>query len=188
VGSPRCRRRVEFTVLDHPDEERAAEKRSLIVDLCDARLEDRDTITRLLHDYLHELSNYRERAVGATNSAEYPYLDAYFSEADRHAFLIRHHERVVGFALIRGPKSTGQVWEVAEFYIVPERRRTGVGSAAIRAIWRRFTGDWELQVHRRNTDAVHFWLSCVKKWAIQEPVIEEIESADGHRLQLRFGV
>jgi predicted acetyltransferase len=66
--------------------------------------------------------------------------------------------------LIRGPASTGRAWEVAEFYVVPESRREGVGCAALASIWRRFPGDWELQVHSRNSDAVRFWLSCVKRW------------------------
>ena len=78
------------------------------VDLCEARLEDRDTIARLLNDYFRELAPHRGRAVGPTDAAGYPYLDAYFSEPGRHPFLIRRHESVVGLALIRGPSSTGR--------------------------------------------------------------------------------
>jgi predicted acetyltransferase len=151
-------------------------------------LEDRETIARLLNDYLRELASHRERPVGATDSAEYPYLDGYFSEPGLHPFVIRRQGVVVGFALIRAPKSTGRAWEVAEFYVVPESRREGVGGAALASIWRRFPGDWELQVHRRNDDAVRFWLSCVKRWVNRDPEVEEVEAADGRRLQLRFRV
>jgi hypothetical protein len=45
-----------------------------------------------------------------------------------------------------------------------------------------------LQVHRRNADAVRFWLSCVKRWVNRDPEVEEVEAADGRRLQLRFRV
>jgi hypothetical protein len=105
----------------------------MIVDLGEARLEDREILARMLDDYLHELAAHRERAVGATNSRDYPYLDAYFSESGRHPFLIRQQGSVVGLALIRSPASTGAVWEMAEFY--PEDRcplwrgRVGLGSS-----------------------------------------------------------
>jgi predicted acetyltransferase len=160
----------------------------MIVDLGEARLEDREILARMLDDYLHELAAHRERAVGASNSREYPYLDAYFSESGRHPFLIRQQGSVVGLALIRSPASTGAVWEIAEFYIVPENRRAGVGGVALACIWRRFPGDWELQVHIRNTDALRFWLFCVNKWASRAPEVAEVEAEDGRRLQLRFRV
>jgi hypothetical protein len=75
----------------------------MIVDLGEARLEDREILARMLDDYLHELAAHRERAVGATNSRDYPYLDAYFSESGRHPFLIRQQGSVVGLALISQP-------------------------------------------------------------------------------------
>jgi predicted acetyltransferase len=135
----------------------------MTVTLNDARLEDRDILARLLDDYLHELATHRERPRGATCSRGYLYLDAYFSESGRHPFVMRRHGSVAGFALIRGPESTGRRWEVAEFYVVPGNRGAGVGAAALASIWQRFPGDWELQVHIRNADAIRFWLSCVGK-------------------------
>ena len=83
---------------------------------------DRGLISAMLDDYLRELARHREIPVGAGTATEYPHLDAYFLEPDRRAFLIRHGERVVGFALIRGPASTGRGWEVAEFYVAPGSR------------------------------------------------------------------
>jgi predicted acetyltransferase len=61
----------------------------------------------MLDRYLSELSGHREVPVGATDSASYPYLDAYGSEPGWHAFLIRSGEQAVGFAFIRDPASTG---------------------------------------------------------------------------------
>ena len=167
---------------------RSADDRDIIVELSDARLEDRETIARLLNNYLRELANHRERALGATDAAVYPYWTSISLNRVAIRTVVRRQGDVVGFALIRGPESTGRAWEVAEFYVVPERRRGGIGGAALASIWRRFPGDWELQVHRRNADAVRFWLSCVKRWANREPEVEEVEAADGRRLQLRFSV
>jgi predicted acetyltransferase len=159
------------------------------VELGEAGPEHRGVIAPLLDDYLQELADHRERAVGATDACSYPYLDAYLSEPGRHAFLIRCDGEVVGFALIREPASTGgPVSQVAEFYVTPGRRRLGVGRQAAAAIWRRFPGAWELQVHARNAAAVRFWASCVKSAAQEPPEVSEIHAEDGKRLQFNFHV
>lgn len=160
----------------------------MAVDLDEARLEDRGIIAGLLDDYLCELAAHREDAVGATDSRGYPYLDAYFSEPGRHPFVIRRQGKVVGFALLRDATSTSRVWEVSEFYVTPESRRAGVGREAVVAIWRRFPGAWDLQVHAHNTGAVRFWASCVEVAARQAPRVMEVEAEDGKRLQFTFRV
>jgi predicted acetyltransferase len=165
------------------------ERQEMVIEVGEARPEHRGVITALLDDYLQELAGHRERAVGATNARSYPYLDAYFSEPGRHAFLIRCDGEVVGFALIREPVSTGSpVSQVAEFYVTPGRRRLGVGHAATAAICRRFPGAWELQVHARNAAALRFWASCVRASAQALPVEREIQAEDGKRIQLTFHV
>lgn len=162
--------------------------RAMAVDVSDARLGDRDSIAGLLDDYLQELAQQREVAVGATDSRSYPYLDAYFSESGRRPFLIRREGKLAGFALIRDPTSTGRFWEVAEFFITPTSRRKGVGRDAIELIWRRFPGSWELQVHARNTASLRFWTSCIEASAKGAPQLTEIETEDGKRFQLDFRV
>jgi predicted acetyltransferase len=160
----------------------------MAVDLSEARLGDRDTIADLLDDYLQELAQHREVAVGATDSRSYPYLDGYFSEPGRRAFLIRREGKLAGFALIREPASTGRFWEVAEFFITPASRRMGVGRDALALIWRRFPGSWELQVHARNTAALRFWTSCIEASAQEDPELTEVETVDGKRFQFDFRV
>jgi predicted acetyltransferase len=147
---------------------------------------DRPILIGLLDDYLRELRLHREIAVGATGSHNYPYLDAYFRESGRHAFLLRRDGEVVGFALIRAPESTGGAWQVAEFYVDSQHRRCGIGREAMRSIWKRFPGDWELQIHARNDAAIRFWTFCVKDAAHTEPTITNVNAADGKRLQLNF--
>jgi predicted acetyltransferase len=160
----------------------------MTVDLGRARLGDRRILAALLDDYLHELADHREAAVGATDSRSYPYLDAYFSEPGRHPLLIRREGKVVGFALVRGPASTGRVWEVAEFYVTPASRRVGIGREAVAAIWRQFPGAWELQVHARNTAALRFWTSCIEASSQETPQVTVVEAPDGKRFQFNFRV
>jgi len=146
-------------------------------------------IESMLDDYLGELSNYREVSFGATNSANYRHLDAYRSEAGRHIFLIQHGKHVVGFAFIRDPASTeSAAHQVAEFYIRPDSRRLGIGRSAVLEIWKLFPGRWELQVHKRNTAAIQFWVSCIEAETGDAPQLQEINANDGRRLQFDFHI
>ena len=150
---------------------------------------DADLINSLLDEYLLELGSYRDVPSGATTSASYPYLDAYWSEPGRHAFIIQYGGHSVGFALIRDPTSTkSAVYQLAEFYIKPESRRLGIGRRAVCAILKRFPGQWELQVHTRNSAAVQFWESCIKAVAGELFQRREIQTRDGWRVQFHFSV
>src|SRR5262245_11270895 len=159
------------------------------MELARARRSDAHVIAPLLDDYLRELRAHRDIPVGATDSASYRYLDAYWVEPGRHAFLIRVGGRPIGFAFIREPVSTGStVHQVAEFYVRPESRRQGIGRSAVRAIWSQFPGDWELQVHAQNAAAVHFWKSCAGSAASAAPRVCEVQANDGRRVQFNFRV
>jgi predicted acetyltransferase len=158
-------------------------------DLVEARVDDAGVVAALLDDYLRELVGHREVAVGATDSASYPYLTVYWVEPGRHPFLVRHNGAVVGFALIRGPASLGcSMFQVAEFYIAPESRRLGVGREVVASLWRQFPGAWELQVHARNTAALAFWSSCIEAAVLEPPVVTKVQAADGNRVQFTFHV
>jgi predicted acetyltransferase len=159
------------------------------VELRRAVASDKNLIEALLDDYLRELNTYREAADGAVDSTTYPYLDAYWAEPGRHAFLIVSDGQIVGFVLIRDPDSTQRrVSEVAEFCIERRSRRRGIGRAAASAIWRSFPGDWEIQVYARNSAAVRFWSLCAEAEAREAPSVTEVYSDDGRRLQYNFTV
>jgi ribosomal protein S18 acetylase RimI-like enzyme len=90
----------------------------------------------------------------------YPYFDAYWSEPERLPFLIEDGEQVVGLCLVR-VRDGG--WSIAEFYVVPDRRRGGVGRAAVEAVAglarSAGAGHLEAKVHPDNRQALPFWLS-----------------------------
>lgn len=149
---------------------------------------DRGVLVALLDEYLAELSGHRERPVGATKAKEYRHLDAYFAEPGRHAFFVSVRSEVAGFALIRGPESTGTGWQVAEFYVEPRHRRAGLGRWTMASIWDRFAGTWELQVHATNAPAVAFWEACARASSDGDPSITPLDAPDGRRLQYEFCV
>jgi predicted acetyltransferase len=121
------------------------------VTLRDAQLDDRERLQRLLRQYLFEFDGRTE---------PYPYLDAYWDEPERLPFLIEVDGEVVGLCLIRR-RDVG--WSIAEFFVRADRRRRGVGRAAVEAVAARARSDravyLEAKVHPDNRDALPFWLT-----------------------------
>ena len=119
--------------------------------LRDAQIDDRDRLERLLADYLLEFD-------GRTDP--YRYLDAYWQEPDRSPFLIELDGEIAGVCLIRRRDGA---WSIAEFSVIPEKRREGVGRAAVEALAERARSDGashlEAKVHPDNRGALPFWLA-----------------------------
>ena len=89
----------------------------------------------------------------------YPYLDTYWSEPSRYAYLIRAGGHLAGFVLINDFSHSGLPLDfaIAEFFVVRKHRRGGVGREAARAAIAPRPGQWELTVARANTGALTFW-------------------------------
>jgi predicted acetyltransferase len=125
--------------------------RDASVELRDAGFDDRGQIGQLLAEYLFEFDGRTE---------PYPYLDAYWEEPERPPLLIEVSGDVVGVCLIRRRDSG---WSIAEFSVVPQRRRAGVGRAAVSALAERARLEGalflEAKVHPANQEALPFWLS-----------------------------
>jgi predicted acetyltransferase len=98
----------------------------------------------------------------------YPLLSTYWSEPDRHPFLIRSDGRLAGFALIkRGSEVGGDpgAMDVVEFFVLRGCRRQGVGRAAAFEIFDRFPGRWLVRVLESNASALRFWESAITNYA-----------------------
>lgn len=150
---------------------------------------DRTVIVPMLDQCLAELSRYRKVEVGPSSSEDYPYLEVYWRDPGRHAFLIQQGERYVGFALVRHPDAeNADLHEMAEFFIRADSRRLGIGRRAAISILERLGGRWQLDVQLRNAPGLRFWKSCIADVTGRPPRTREVESADGRRVAFSFGV
>ena len=122
------------------------------VRLREAQPDDRGRVGQLLEDYLFEFDSTTE---------PYPYLDAYWDEPERLPFLIEADDDVVGLCLIR---REAEGWSIAEFSVIPNKRRGGVGRKAVEALAARARSEnvayLEAKVHPDNTGALPFWLAA----------------------------
>ena len=73
--------------------------------------------------------------------------------------MINVGRRLAGFALINAHSHRGVPIDhaVAEFFILRQHRRAGVGRRAAQAMFRRYPGRWELAIAKVNTAAHAFW-------------------------------
>ena len=121
------------------------------VTLREATRDDRERLRGLLAEYLFEFDGRTE---------PYPYLDAYWEEPERLPFLIEVDGEVAGLCLIR--RRDGG-WSIAEFAVLADRRRGGVGRAAVDALAARARSDGaaylEAKIHPDNREALPFWLT-----------------------------
>ena len=121
-------------------------------------------ITEVLPAASHQkplLSSMLERNLSELGAPrKYPYLESYWSDPARYPFLIMSAGQVAGFALVRRLNARNEL-EMAEFYVVPEFRRAGIGRAAAQALFARFPVKWRVSVLDSNTVGGLFWSQVV---------------------------
>jgi predicted acetyltransferase len=118
--------------------------------------------------YLYDLSEFTGSALDVDGRFAYQYLDAYWSEPGRRAFLARISGRPGGFALVNehsvlSPEASG-VRTIAEFFVLRPFRRVGLGSALALDVFRRFPGRWEVRQEHANEPAQFFWRKVIGEY------------------------
>lgn len=138
----------------------------MTVRLVHATPADAERLANLLELYIHDLSAfYPHVELGDDGRFGYPQLPLYWSEPDRRfPFLIRHGDRVTGFALAKrgSPVSRDpEVLDVVEFFVLRQHRRGGIGRAAALQLWQQLPGSWTVRVSEGNLGALDFWSGVV---------------------------
>ncbi|MDQ1080717.1 GNAT family N-acetyltransferase [Pseudoroseomonas cervicalis] len=106
-----------------------------------------------------------------------PWLDSYWAEAGRLPFLLCEGRAVAGFALVNRWSCLGLPLDhaMAEFYVAPAHRRSGLGRWAARWLFAALPGQWEVAA---LPTALPFWRATVPSGATETP--------QPHALVLRF--
>jgi predicted acetyltransferase len=136
---------------------------AMTVTLHPATPDDEPVLRRLLELYRHDFSEVDGADLDERGLFGYPYLDRYWTEPDRSAFLLRVEGRLAGFVLINGHTYTDEGERaVAEFFVVRKYRRRGVGRRAAIAVFERIPGVWEVPVRAANAAAHAFWRAAIE--------------------------
>jgi predicted acetyltransferase len=136
----------------------------LQIALLPAAVSDRAVLENLIQLYLYDLSEITGADVDEHGCFVYPLLDSYWTEAGRHAFLIRIDANPAGFALVNRYSRLLNPFDghaVAEFFIIRKYRRMGIGRSAAIQLFDRFPGRWEVASIATNVPAHAFWRSTI---------------------------
>jgi predicted acetyltransferase/N-acetylglutamate synthase-like GNAT family acetyltransferase len=128
--------------------------------------ENKSVLGNLLQLYRYDFSSDRGYELTEHGTFVYRYLDAYFFEPGRRAWLIRHRGFLAGFALIR--ELPDGCTSMAEFFVVRAHRRSGVGRRAATMVFSARPGEWELGYDVTNEEAAAFWPEVVASVAAGE--------------------
>ncbi|WP_374574162.1 GNAT family N-acetyltransferase [Phenylobacterium sp.] len=124
---------------------------------------DKGVLRPLFDAYQIAYADLTEPARAKGSPCDDPWFDAYWIEPERIPLWILADGERAGFALVNrvSPSGLGCDRAVAEFCVLPEHRRAGVGLAAARALFGRYEGVWELKVHRANAPGLAFWEKAI---------------------------
>jgi predicted acetyltransferase len=144
-----------------------------------ASAEQEPILANLLELYAHDFSEFHNLEIGENGRFGYRSLPLYWSEPDRHPFLVRIDGKLAGLALVkRGSEVSDNdaVWDMAEFFVMRGFRGRGIGTQVAQEVWRQFPEVWEVRVMQENVSAAHFWAGAISRFtgeAIQPDRIEK---------------
>jgi predicted acetyltransferase len=129
------------------------------IDLLPATINDKPVLRNLMELYEYDFSEYENSDVDDHGLYGYRYLDHYWTEPGRYAFLVRVDRRLAGFVLLRDIHDNpgSPTHHMAEFFILKKFRRRGVGREVACRIFDLFPGRWRVAEEKANQCAQLFW-------------------------------
>lgn len=138
-----------------------------MVELIEATEKEKATLENLLEKYSYEFSQWVKIDVGEDGLYGYEWLDCYFTEENRHPYLIKVDGRLAGFVMVSDypevPEETTDFC-LSEFFIMHKYRRHGVGRSAVFQVLDKHRGRWQLKCHPHNTASVFFWNKVINEY------------------------
>ena len=121
----------------------------------------------LLNLYLSELKE----------EPNYHFLNYYWTDKKRIPLKLANGKDWLGFALINDyaiiPTNT---ISIAEFYILPEYRKQGLGRFFANEILKKYNGNWEIRTQISNNQAIQFWDKVVSEILNKNLEINQIKN------------
>jgi predicted acetyltransferase len=138
----------------------------LEIEIHKAAYPDKSILRNLLELCQHDYSEFNGQEIDEHGLFGYSYLDNYWTEPGRHAFLVRAGGRLAGFALVRTlPAENGQsFYSMAEFFILRKYRRRGIGRIVACRLFDRFPGRWQVSQEPGNLPAQAFWRGVISAY------------------------
>ena len=136
------------------------------IEIIKAKIEHKEILRNLLEKYDYEFSQYDERDVNGFGLYGYKYLDHYWTEDSRWAFLVYVNKNLTGFVMINKVAESDERidYSMSEFFIMYKYRRSGVGKYTAYQMFDMFKGKWQVKRHVKNKGAAVFWENVIKEY------------------------
>ncbi len=161
----------------------------LKIEILKASIEQKPILANLLELYAYDFTEFFDFDIGSNGYYGYANLPLYWTDPNRHPFLIYVEGKIAGFVLIQkgSPISKDKdIFDVAEFFIMKKYRRKNVGSTVALDLWGNFTGRWQVRVLLENKRAHSFWSSTIIQFTQKNIIPLEIEIKKDRWLVYQF--
>ena len=131
-----------------------------------AKEKDKEVIYNLMQLYTYELSFYEDDTTNFEMTDEglfkmSRYLDLYWKEEQRHPYILKYNDELVGFVLVR--YNEDGMYEISEFFVLNKYRKLGAGRYMANKMFELYKGKWEIRTLLKNERARSFWKKIVKE-------------------------
>lgn len=131
---------------------------------------DKSILQNLFQLYMHDITASLPMDVNEHGLYEYNYIDYYFTEESRYAYLIYVEENIAGFVLIDDEfmvldkENDKPCYDFSEMFILNAYKKKGYGEIIVKRIFDMLKGNWEIRPVPRSEGAKRFWLKAVKNY------------------------
>lgn len=126
---------------------------------------DRSVIRNLMELYLYDFSEFVVMDVNEHGLYEFPYLDSFWTDDDKHPYLIRADGQIAGFILIHDIQEGEKSYhDMSEFFVLKRYRKQGVGKQAAFWMFDHHPGEWHVAEIPENKPAHAFWRRIIGEY------------------------
>jgi len=153
------------------------------VDIREASIEEKSILRNLMELCRHDYSEFNGEDVNEHGLFGYKHLDHYWTEPDRHPFIVRVSGKLGGFALVRAIDE--DTHSIAEFFILRKYRHQGIGQTVAHRIFDMFPGKWRVAQEEANLQAQVFWRKVISRYT--DGNFEKVQDDNWRGPILEFG-
>ncbi len=113
--------------------------------------------------YEYELSAFTGYKVNEDGLYDAEYLASTWSAAGVDIYVLNIDAQAAGFAVVNLASMLGDedIRDIAEFFVMPEFRKQGIGASFAQALFRRYSGAWQVRQIAALEQARAFWLKTI---------------------------
>ena len=128
-------------------------------------MNEKPILRQLLELYEYDFSESEGMDIGPHGFFGYKYLDHYWTDPDRHPYLLRMDNHLAGFVLVNRHGVSGEDrWSIAEFFVLRKYRRQGIGAFAAASVFNLWPGKWEVSQSAAHPASTVFWRKVIGRY------------------------